>query len=465
MPLEGHNFLVIMPSKRYYIHNIILMDKCMSTYRMNANVIVNSFERPFVTAILGPRRVGKTTLVQDYAEQHPERQWVFLNMDRMDERERVGRQELETLINEHAKRRIGEGEKIWVLIDEAQKCPEVFDQIKILYDAYKDKNKVKFIITGSAILSLHQLSAESLAGRIEINHLYAFNLREATALAKPSIGMQSVLDLLINDINPDAVRESIEAISPFKPELEKQLKKQLVWGGLPELLVMDDLHEKILYLNNYIQTYLEKDVRDIDSISNLNLYRSMMVIIAEQTGSLRDDKRIRDALACTHDTLRKYRGYLQATMMYDDILPYIGNTLRRMVKSPKYYLLNNGIVSVLTGISDPKILDKTGLIGHRLENWFLGELHTCLARDPLPSQVNFWRTTSGAEIDFIVTKNPYVIPFEVTHNKHLDTKKIKNLIVFLAEEKKATWGVYIYGGEAKVDTQKKIIFIPHWAVG
>ena len=78
--------------------------------------------------------------------------------------------------------RIGENKKIWILIDEAQKCPSLFDQIKMLYDQFKDKNSIKFILTGSGYLHLHQLSAETLAGRIELFYLREFGLRETLAL-------------------------------------------------------------------------------------------------------------------------------------------------------------------------------------------------------------------------------------------------------------------------------------------
>src|SRR3984957_12899207 len=128
-----------------------------------------------------------------------------------------------------------------------------------------------------------------------------------------------------------------------------------------------DNEERIIYLNNYIQTYLEKDVRAIESITNLTLYRNLMGIIAEQTGSVREDKRIVNALGCTRDTLKKYRGFLEATLLYQDIYPYIGSTIKRFVKSPKGYLKNNGLVSVLTGLVEYKTLASSGLIGHRLK--------------------------------------------------------------------------------------------------
>jgi len=433
--------------------------------RINKETLESSFRRPFITAILGPRRVGKSLFVNHYAKNHPELIWVFLNMDDMSQRVRVEKQELEDLIIEGAKQQVGGKNKIWVVIDEAQKCPLIFDQVKILYDKHKDSDKIKFILTGSAVLSLHQLSAESLAGRIELHHLQEFTLRESALFNEPEILKLSLFDQMNRDEPRQLIGDLIHKLKPFKPLLEDVLQQQLLWSGLPELKNCQDNEERIIYLNNYIQTYLEKDVRAIESITNLTLYRNLMGIIAEQTGSVREDKRIVNALGCTRDTLKKYRGFLEATLLYQDIYPYIGSTIKRFVKSPKGYLRNNGLVSVLTGLVEHKTLASSGLIGHRFENWFLNELTVWLARDPMRSEIYFWRLESGAEVDFIVEKKPFVYPFEVTYNTTPDMKKLRNLSKFLTEEPKAKWGYYIYRGDFSINKERHICFIPAWAVG
>jgi len=434
----------------------------MYIQRMNAKSIEMSFENGFITAVLGPRRIGKTSLVMNYVQRNPDKIWVSLNMDDMFQRERVKKMQLSEMISEGARQVIGEN-KIWVTIDEAQKCPELFDQIKILYDCYKDQDKIKWILTGSAILSLHRLSAESLAGRIELHYLSEFNLREQSLLTELSMPTDSLLDQLVSP-DEEGLSDYMSRIMPYKPILKNNLDQTLVWGGFPELLSLDSLDRKILYLNNYLQTYLEKDVQSVESILDLMLYRRMMDIFAEQTGSVRDDNCILQALHCARDTLKKYRGYLEATLLYVDIYPYIESHLKRLVKSPKGYCLNNGLISVLTGITDGNILEKTGGIGHRLENWFLNELRTWLARMPEQSTIYYWRTSSGAEVDFIVVKKPWVYPFEVTQSQAIPYKKLRNLKTFMQDEPKAKWGYFIYPGNFRIDRENRIIYIPSWAV-
>ncbi len=437
----------------------------MICQRVNRFVIEKSIEGPFITAVVGQRRVGKTFLLTDYAKQHPRRTWVFLNMDSLVERQRVEKAQLSSLISEHIKRPLGTGEKTWVVIDEVQKCPEAFNQIKMLYDQYKDQQKIKFILTGSAVLDLHKLTAESLAGRIEIYALQEFNLREATSLYEPHLPTDSVFDLLGPQVAPDTLENLVNQLAPFRPRLTLELEQQFIWGGFPELFNLPTTEEKIIYLRNYFQTYLEKDIRSIGTITDLNLYRNMMDILAEQTGSVRDDQRIVSALACTRETLKKYRGYLAATLLFMDIYPYIGSSLKRLVKSPKGYLLSNGIISILTGLTDLSILVKTGMIGHRMENWFLNELLVWTARMPLRQAICYWRAASGVEVDFVVVKKPTVLPFEVTYQDQVDRKKVRSLTQFLREEPKASWGYYIYRGEFEVDEKNKIIFLPAWIIG
>ncbi len=222
---------------------------------------------------------------------------------------------------------------------------------------------------------------------------------------------------------------------------------------------------RIRYLGNYLQTYLEKDIRDTETIADLGLYQRMMEVIAQQTGSVREEKKIVETLGCSRDTLKKYRGFLEATLVYREVYPYIGSPLRRIIKSPKGYLTNNGLLSYLTGLYDRHALVTTGTIGHRFENWLLKELLIWLDRDPRQSEVYFWRTSGHVEVDLIVVRRPLVVPFEATCSSKVDGKKVKHLLGFLHQEKAAPFGCLVYQGEPGYDAQSKVFFLPAWAVG
>lgn len=437
------------------------------TPRVNQDIIYKSLESSFVTAILGARRVGKSTLVEFYANQHDDRRWIFLNMDKRSERQMINDEHLNELIEQRAERKIGQKEKLWIIIDEAQKCPAVFDQVKVIYDEFKDKDAIKFILTGSGFLSLHQLSAETLAGRIQLHRLHEFSLRETVQLHRSDLQLPevNVLDALLVEKPIEKLTSIQQLLNPFKLAIDSALTEELIWGGLPEVLKNPSVDERINYLSDYLQTYLEKDIRALDHISDLSLYQHMMEIIAQQTGSIRNDKKILESLGCSSRTLNKYRGYLLATLMYYELFPYIKSSLGRLVKTPKGYLNNNGLISYLTNCYEPKLLNTSGLIGHRFENWLLKELKIWLSRNPKKSELYFWRLHGGVEVDFIVDKGKLVLPFEITYGKKADSKKVKHLKMFLEKSKVTPFGVYVYNGTFHYDSTSKIIFLPAWMLG
>jgi len=441
----------------------------MQKYIVRANefFLFESFERSFISAVLGPRRVGKTTLLEYYINLYPNKKWVHLNMDILSQRNQVEAEKLELMIEQTALQKIGGTQKLWVFIDEAQKCPELFDQIKVIYDTYKKRNCIKFILTGSAHLNLHKLTAESLAGRVELLNLREFNLREMTCLFHQNISLpfQNVFDIIFNSQNMmQTLNEIIEHTRPFQNILQESLQTHLVWGGLPEVIEAQSEQARLNYLGNYLQTYLEKDIRAIDSIGDLNIYQNLMKICAEITGSVRDDKRIIDALHCSRNTLSKYRNFMLATLQYIEIFPFIKSSIKRLVKSPKGYLINNGLISYLTGIHSVALLKSTTQIGHRFENWFINEIQTWLDTQSENHQIYFWRTAAGAEVDFVVTLGSRIIPFEITYNSQIETKKLNNLKGFMAAAPAASIGVFCYMGTLSFDKENRILFLPAWYI-
>ena len=452
------------------LHVILILNLAFEEYNMfadrtNQEMIFQSFEKKFITTILGPRRIGKSFLVKEYMTRNNHLSWVSLNMDIRTQREMIQQGKLIRMIEESVELKIGGNQKIWVVIDEAQKCPDLFDQVKILYDKFKDTDTIKIILTGSGYLHLHQLSAETLAGRTELFYLREFNLRETINLTqKKKMPSESTLSLACDQSNHLQLKKHIQSIAPLRRIVTETIDTLLIYGGLPEVLEEPNTDSKKRYLDGYLQTYLEKDVRDIKTIDNLDLYKQLIEIIAEQTGSVRQDKNILETLTCNRETLKKYRGYLIATLMYHEIYPFIESSLKRIIKSPKGYLLNNGLISYLTRLNDLEILKKTGLIGHRFENWFLNELLVWLDRDVELNHIFYWRTSAGVEVDFVVQKKPNIYPFEVTYSEKIQTRKLKNLKQFLIDEPKAKIGFYVYMGDYHYDKKENICFLPSWAI-
>lgn len=134
-----------------------------------------------------------------------------------------------------------------------------------------------------------------------------------------------------------------------------------------------------------------------------------------------------------------------------------------MVKFPKVYLRNNGLISYFTGIKELSILNQTVLIGHRFENWFLNEIDSFMDNVGSYYKVYFWRTHSGQEVDFVVQVGEKIVPFEISYSQQDNPKKVRNLKAFLEDNPKASFAV-IYQGPMKYDKENKIYFLPAWMI-
>jgi len=337
----------------------------------------------------------------------------------------------------------------------------------LLYDRYIHQDAIKFILTGSGFLNLHQLVAESLAGRVELFYLREFGIREIMLLQNADIKLPraAMLSMLANHFSEQVLMNTAKKLRPFREKLQQALHTQIIWGGLPEVLLKTETSDRRRYLSNYLQTYLERDIRAIENIADINLYQRLMKISAEQTGSIHDDKKIIEALGCARNTLKKYRGVLQATLQYQEIFPFIGNSVKRLVKSPKGYLTNNGLISYLTELETLPVLKSSTHIGYRFENWFLNELLIWLDNETKHHEIYFWRTCSGVEVDFVVTLGQDIYAFEIIYSNAIDKKKVRQLLTFMNDEPNTRLGVYIYNGELQFDIEKNILFLPAWLVG
>jgi uncharacterized protein len=196
------------------------------TKRAHEQRIFSAFKGSMITGILGPRRVGKSTLVDHYINQYPDNTVVRLNMDKMSVREQVKAGKLETLILTVIQRHLQPKHRVWVTIDEAQKCPEVFDQIKVLYDQFKDQDAIKFILTGSA-----------------------FSLSEAVKLQYDIDIHHNIFDLIDPfEVNENRWREYFHYLIPYSKRLKEALVELLIWGGLPEVLMLSCSADRLDYL-------------------------------------------------------------------------------------------------------------------------------------------------------------------------------------------------------------------------
>lgn len=437
----------------------------MYVTRLNQKIIYRAFDNPFITLLIGPRRVGKTYLVQHYVGQNPARMYVSLNLDDLDTRTQIEKDQLAILIEKKLGTPLGKWEgRVFVLIDEAQKAPLLFEQIKILYDRFKNQDKIKFILTGSGALSLHHHAAETLAGRVFIYSLFPFYLEEAFHLRTNGDELIRPFTALMLEKKKEQLGDMILSLQPKREPLTALIHDQLIWGGFPEVLELTQEGDRKNYLSSYRQTYLEKDICALDQVGDLKSFNQLLELVASQVSSLRQDKRLYEILGISAVTFKKYLSILESTFIYFELPPFIYSSLRRLVKAPKAYLSDNGLLSYLRGLYDLEVLIKTGSIGAWFENWVIGSIRAIFSQSDSEAHFFYWRTSGHVEVDLVVQHEGQIIPIEIKYGKEWNPQMIKHLKEFLRQEKQAEYGIVIYQGDYVWNEKDKILFFPVWAL-
>lgn len=271
-----------------------------------------------------------------------------------------------------------------VIIDEIQYVPSLFRDLKIFVDQ-KRNEKGKWILTGSQYFVLMQQVSDSLAGRIRILYLGTLSAGELN--------------------NTDLV----------------QNKRDLLWkGGFPELWA-EELDAKQFY-EDYIQTYLERDLKQILNVTNLRDYRRFLSLLAMRAGQLLNYSELSNEIGVAVNTIKAWVNALEVSGLIVLLPPYYNNLGKRLIKAPKIYFSDNGILSSLLNIESLDSLNKSPHLGNIWENFVLTEFikQGLVAGKDLFS----YRDSNGMEIDFIIEKEGKVYLIEAKHSERPDRSKL-----------------------------------------
>lgn len=272
-----------------------------------------------------------------------------------------------------------------VIIDEVQYAPSLFRELKIRVDENR-KVKGRWILTGSQQFMLMQHASESLAGRIRI-----LNLGTLTAT---ELGRTSLLNK----------------------------KRDLLWkGGFPELWA-EDLHPKEFY-EDYISTYFERDLRQILHVTNLRDFRRFMSMLAIRTGQLMNYSEISREVGVAVNTIKAWVSALEVSGVIVLLPPYYNNLGKRLIKAPKLYFCDNGLVASLLNIDSPEALDNSIYLGNIWENFVFSEY---LKEGYIPGKnFFFFRDSNGIEVDFIIEKEGEIYLIEAKHAERPNPDKLQ----------------------------------------
>jgi len=305
-------------------------------------------EAPAV-ALLGPRQVGKTTLALEVAKARPS---IYLDLESEADRAKLAAPEL--YFAQHV-------DKL-VILDEIQRTPQLFPSLRGLIDAgrRRGRGKGRFLVLGSASIDLLKQSSESLAGRIRYLELAPLDAGEAGG-------------------------ERLDAL----------------WlrGGFPESLLAASDRQSLRWRTAFVRTYLERDIPQLGPRIPAETLRRFWTMLAHQQGGLLNAAALARALAVDGKTVASYLDLLVDLLLVRRLPPWHGNVRKRLVKSPKVYVRDSGLVHALLGIAD-----REALLAHPVAggSWEGLAIESLIAAAPGGAEAHFFRTATGAGIDLLL---------------------------------------------------------------
>ena len=299
-----------------------------------------------------------------------------------------------------------------ILIDEIQYAPELLPYIKMAVD--NDRKPGQFWLTGSQQFQLMHNVSESLAGRVGILQLLGLSRSE-------SLGMGAEQPPFI----PDA--------SVFQKNTNDSCSLQelytLIWRGSFPALALNASMDRDLFLSSYVQTYLQRDVRDLAQVGNEMTFLRFLRAAAARTGQLLNMAEMARDADVAPNTAKKWLSILQASGLVYLLEPYFSNITKRMVKSPKLYFLDTGLASYLTEWSSPETLEAGAMSGAILETWILAELLKSWWHNGLRAPFYYYRDTDQKEIDLLIIQDGTIYPLEFKKTASPDKNAIRHFSV------------------------------------
>ena len=371
---------------------------------MTVTYIHRSLERKFLkmssafkaVMVTGARQVGKSTMLKHLAQDTGR---VYISMDDADVRELANRDP----------KLFFQMYQPPLLIDEVQKAPALFEQIKILCDESDERGR--FWLTGSQSKKLMKQAGDSLAGRIGILKMYSLSEKE--------------LDGRPNDIPEDYSLSSLIQRSRSHPENNILDVYTRIWeGGMPDMISMDaELRRE--YWNSYIDAYLMRDAVDDNGIQDTEGFRKLLRACAAFSGELVNYNDLGNAAGVSGATAKEWVKVLQTMGIIFLLEPYFNNELKRMIKTPKLYFCDTGLCAFLSSWTSRDTLMNGAASGHYLENYVAAEMLRNSSYGEKKVNLNFYRDTNQKEIDLVMEMDGQLHPFEIKRAASPDKKAVR----------------------------------------
>ena len=353
----------------------------------------------FSVSIFGPRQCGKTTLVKTLFPS-----FSYANLEDMNVRS-LAKNDPEEFFTRFPEP---------VIIDEIQRVPELLSTVQVRID--KNQKKGQYLITGSQQISLKSSITQSLAGR--------------TAIVQ-------MLPLSISEL--------------YSANIKLDRDSQLISGFMP-FLYAESGHSPFEYYKNYVNTYLERDIVQIAAVHDLIRFEKFMRLLAGRVGQLVNNSILATEVGVSSTTIGSWLSVLEASHVIYTLKPWFKNRNSQVVKTPKVYFCDTGLVSYLLGIETPEQMIRDPLLGNIFENFVVIEALKTRLNLGLEPNLYFFRNSNGLEIDLILQEQNKLKLFEIKSGKSLNDEFCRNMKNFSAKYNEdiasdSTKGTVIYSGE------------------
>lgn len=350
-----------------------------------------------VVLITGPRQSGKTTLVKKtFGEKYQ-----YVSLDELDIRSFA-------LDDPRGFLRQFNGP---VIIDEIQNAPQLLPYIKAQVD--EDRKAGRWVLTGSQQFPLMRNVSESLAGRVAVLTLYPFSIAEAFDRRR--------LEL-------DEAGSYLASLMSEKtmPDNTFSTGQWLLQGGYPEIFVNKDVDKRI-WFSSYLQTYVDRDVRGNIRTANLHEFERFIKVLAARTSQELNYSTISRELGITVPTVKSWISFLEASSLIYLLYPYHKNLGKRVIKSPKCYFTDTGLVSFLVGLQDESHLMKGPMAGALFETACIMQFLKRFSAFMDTCSLYFYRSVDGYEIDLLVETAQGIFPIEIKLSSTITSKHARGV--------------------------------------
>lgn len=404
-----------------------------------------------IFAVLGPRQAGKTTLfniLQEYLKKKKKispQNIFYFSFEDSEIRDQFNRNS-----KEFVSRRIENlSSRAYFFFDEYHWAKEGGQKLKLLFDLFSPQ--VKFFITGSSSMELTFQTGKFLVGRVFYFHLYPFSFEEFLITKEKEVfsAYQETRALIKNFT-------FLPKPTIFENKIASYFEDFCLFGGYPEVSKTRELETKQLILKSIINTYLEKDIRSLLLIEDLEGYRKLLGLLGAQIGNLVSYNQLSSDSGLDFKLVKKYLALLEETYVVRKVRPFYRNLSSELRKNPKLYFIDSGLRNSLLGNFAPLEgrVDKGSLVENFVFSQFIKE-------GIVP---NFWRTKGKAEVDFVFFKENKIIPVEVKFQPLKKPTFSRSFLSFISTYEPEVAVVLTKGFSYALKRGKtKVVFAPVWS--